>query len=320
MILVDVIAEYELQQRFSRALHRVYGGCIDGYIGFMDLPLGIGAPDIVTISRGGCDSLGIVTAFEVKTSLEWDHLGQVYRYSLYSPTYVVIPSSERVREKFALKETLRGLGIGVITIDLSNNKLNMVFEAQRKPLTEYVLYDAILWWIFESIARFSINDVRRVYDILVEFIKRGLRRVIKVSEIPAVTAGDRSVLRAIINILTLRGKALPIAENPLTVELLDLDIASYTPEDFLRDTLSSNPMDKVTFMASKLAELSRIAEMLGLKPCYVSPSLLMLYTKGLPLHIVGQSYDDICKRIYKDIAEGCENLRSLIVNSRSISK
>lgn len=313
MILVDVITERELQQRFSRALHGVHGGCIDGYIGFMDIPLGIGAPDIVTISRGECDSLGVVTAFEVKTSLEWDHLGQVYRYSLYTPTYIVVPSNELIREKFALKETLKGLGIGVITIDPSSNKLNMIFEAQRRPLTEYVLYDAILWWIFKSIASFSINEVRRVYDTLVEFIKRGLRRVIKVSEIPVATAGDRTVLRTIINILTLRKKALPIAENPLTVELLDPDITSHTSENFLRETLGSNPMDKVTFMASKLAELSRIVEMLGLKPCYVSPSLLMLYTKGLPLHIVGQSYDDICQRIYKDIAEGYENLRSLII-------
>jgi len=312
VILVDVITERELQQRFSRALHGVYGGCIDGYIGFMDIPLGIGAPDIVTISRGECDSLGVVTAFEVKASLEWDHLGQVYRYSLYTPTYVVVPSNELVREKFALKETLKGLGIGVITIDPSSNKLNMIFEAQRRPLTEYVLYDSILWWIFKSVAGFSLNDLRRVYDILVEFIKRELRRVIKVSEIPVATAGDRTVLRTIINILTLRKKALPIAEHPITVELLDSDITSYTPENFLRETLSSNPMDKVTFMASKLADLSRIVEILGLKPCYVSPPLLMLYTKGLPLHVVGQSYDDTCQRIYKDIAEGYENLRSLI--------
>jgi hypothetical protein len=304
-------SEHALQQRVAKALYKAYGGCADGFIGFTYIAITLYTPDIVMLSQEQiCKDLHTVTIFEVKVTLKWESLGQLYRYSLYAPTYVVMPINEveklRKRE-YTLFQTLKGLGVGVAAVDVDKEDLSIVLESGKSlAIAEHTLYDAIVWQAFRDLLSTPPPTFLRIYTILVEFLYRGRRRIVNIDEVPVLSNEDRRIIRALVNALSLQKKTLPLAENPLTVELLDTDVLKLSPKEFMKQTLLSKPFAGVVDFISKM--MRNLDEVKNPQQCYIPVSLMLLYTKGLPIQLIGMPYDVLCQRIYGDLSNCYKNM------------
>jgi len=304
-------SEHVLQQKVAKALYKTYGGCADGFIGFTYIAVAFYTPDIVMLSQEQiCRDLYTVTIFEVKTTLKWESLGQLYRYSLYAPTYVVVPIDEveRLRKReYTLLQTLKSLGVGIAAIDVDKGDLSIIFESGKGlAVAEYTLHDAIVWQVFRDLLSVSPPIFLRIYTILVGFLYRMHRHVINIDEVPVLDKVGKQVIRALINMLSLQKKALPLAENPLTIELLDPDTLKLSPKEFMKQTLSSKPFTRIVSFIARM--LRNFDEVKSLQQCYIPVSLMLLYTKGLPIQLIGVPYDVLCQRIYEDLSNCYKNV------------
>ena len=78
-----------------------------------------------------------------------------------------------------------------------------------------------------------------------EFLRRTQRRVIDIDKVSVLSKVDKQVIKALINALSLQKKVLPLAENPLTIELLDPDMLKLSPKEFMKQTLLSKPFARI---------------------------------------------------------------------------
>lgn len=302
-------AEYILQQKVAKALYKIYGDCADGFIGFTYIAVSLYTPDIVILSlERMCKDLHIATIFEVKAALEWESLGQLYRYSLYAPTYIVVPIDEadklRKRE-YTLFQTLKNLGIGVATVDLDKEDLGIVLEPSKSfALVEHTLYDAIAWQAFIDLLRIPPLKLSRAHKVLIESSYESSEHIINVNKVPSKE--DKQAIRALVNALSLQKKALPLAENPLIAKLLDPGVLKLSLKEFIRRTLLSKPFVGVVSFVLKMMRNHNEAK--PLQQCYIPTPLLLIYTKGLPLQMVGISYNDLCQRIYENLNDCYKNI------------
>jgi hypothetical protein len=304
-------SEHVLQQKVAKALYKTYGGCADGFIGFTYIAVAFYTPDIVMLSQEQiCRDLYTVTIFEVKATLKWESLGQLYRYSLYAPTYVVVPTDEveRLRKReYTLFQTLKGLGVGIAAIDVDKGDLDIILESGKGlAVAEYTLHDAIVWQVFRDLLSVSPPIFLRIYTILVGFLYRMHRRVVNIDEVPVLDKVGKQVIRALINMLSLQKKALPLAENPLIIELLDPDVLKLSPKEFMKQALLSKPFARIVSFIARM--LRNFDEVKSLQQCYIPVSLMLLYTKGLPIQLIGVPYDVLCQRIYEDLSNCYKNV------------
>lgn len=304
-------SEHALQQKVAKALYTMYETCIDGLVGFMYIAITLHTPDMILLSsEQECKDLYTVTIFEVKTSVGWETLGQLFRYSLYAPTYVTIPLNEAERllkNEYTLFHALKSLGVGIATVDADKAELEIILKPGISlAIMEHELYDAIAWQIFRDLLKISPQALSRVYGAVTEFLQRELKRVVNIDKVPLLSKEDRHIIRAIINALSLQKLVLPLAENPLIVELLNPDIFKLSVDEFIKQILLSKPFNRIISFVAKVAE----KDVKGIiQQCYVPVTLLLLYTKGLPLRLIGQTYDNICQRIYEDLYECYENAK-----------
>ena len=281
-------------------------------MGFTDIAITLHTPDIVVLSpEQMCENLHPVTVFEVKTSVKWEHLGQIYRYGLYAPTYVVVPASEAEELKmrrYTMFQALKGLGIGLVALDTDREELKIILEPGKSlAIAEYTLYDAILWQVFRNLLKIPPQTFSRIYTVMAEFLQRELTRFINVDKIPTLGRGDKHFVKVIINTLSLQKKILPLAENPLTIEVLDPEVFKLTPEEFMKQVLLLKPLARITNFIMRVM-LQKSIENILQQYCYIHAPLLLLYTKGLPLQRIGQPYDTICQGIYGDLRECYTNM------------
>jgi len=305
---LNLMSEHQLQQKTAKALYATYGGCADGFIGFTHIAIGLDTPDIVVLSHE-CEDLHTVTIFEVKMSIKWDVLGQLYRYSLYAPTYVVIPTDqiENLKKEYTLFQALRDLGIGVATVDEGKKGLKIILRPDRSlGTTEQVLYDVIMWQVFRDLSKTPPERFSKIYNAIMEFLRGRLKFVISLNEIPILSSMDKHVIRALINALSLLKIALPLAENPYTLELLNPDIFRLSPNEFMKQLLLSRYLAKLVSLITRLVEKDSEGTF---QQCYIPVTLLLLYTKGLPLRLISQTYDVLCERIREDLYECYKNVK-----------
>jgi len=126
----------------------------------------------------------------------------------------------------------------------------------------------------------------------VEFLRRTQRRVIDIDKVSVLSKVDKQVIKALINALSLQKKVLPLAENPLTIELLDPDMLKLSPKEFMKQTLLSKPFARIVSFIVRV--MRGFDEVKSLHQCYLPVSLMLLYTKGLPMQLIGVSYNDLC--------------------------
>lgn len=295
---LNLSIEHTLQLKTSKALYNKYRDCVDGIIGFIDIALSLHTPDFIVLSHEQqCDDIYTLAVFEVKTSVKWENIGQLLRYRLYAPTYVVVPKHEiekLLTQKYTLLQTLKEIGIGLAAIDTYAEKIE-IKEKSNMNLSNNVhwLYDAILWQIFKELLKIPISDFQRTYETVKEFLKREAERKIHVDKFP-----NRFIVKAIINAMSARKMALPLAENPLIFEVLESDFIKLSAIEFMKWMLQSKPFVK---LASYVLNIVNGYNEADPGRCYVPPNLLLLYTKGLPLQFIKQTYDDVCQRIYNDL-------------------
>lgn len=305
-------SEYLFQQKTAKAIYAMYGDCADGLIGFMRIAMGLDTPDIVILSHE-CKDLHTVTIFEVKMSIKWDILGQLYKYSLYAPTYVVIPEDQikKLESVYTLHQALKDLGIGVASVDMDKGELEIILQPNGSSgIMEHALYDAIIWQIFIDLSINSLGEFSRTYNSIVEFLRRRLKPIISFNEIPLISSTNKRIIRAIMNVLSLQKMVLPLAENPYTIELLNPDVFKLSPMEFMKQVLLSKHLGKVTSFIIKLIEKDIEKDFKSTsKQCYVPVTMLLLYTKGLPLRLIGQTYDVLCEKIRENLYECYRNIK-----------
>ena len=125
-----------------------------------------------------------------------------------------------------------------------------------------------------------------------EFLRRTQRRVIDIDKVSVLSKVDKQVIKALINALSLQKKVLPLAENPLTIELLDPDVLKLSPKEFMKQTLLSKLFTRIVSFIARM--LRNFDEVKSLQQCYIPVSLMLLYTKGLPIQLIGVPYDVLC--------------------------
>ena len=307
---MSIESEPQLQQKVAKALYKSYKDCVDGFIGFTDIALALGAPDFVLLSQEQmCEGFYTVTIFEVKTSLDWESLGQLYRYRIYAPTYVAIPlnEAEELKRRHTMFQALKGLGVGIAAIDSNREGISIILGPGKSlAAMEQILIDAILWQVLRNILSIDYENFSKIYTIFTEFLQRELRPTINVDKIPTLGKEDKQIIKAIINALSLQKKVLPLSENPHVIELLDLDIFKLSSREFMNGILLSKPLARLTSFVIAAAKMYR--ENIPVHQCYALAPILLLYTKGLPLQLIRVTYDSKCQDIYEDLSNLYRNM------------
>ena len=174
---MDAVSEQMIQRAFAETVYSSYKDDIDGIIGFTEIPIAMGAPDLVIISNSTKTNIfDVVTLFEVKKSVSWQHIGQIYRYSLYAPTYLVVPSGDvdEIEKNYTLVTALKGLGVGLIVLDMAKHELNVVMKPRPQHIQTHLIHESILWWLLElALDIASDNRFEKVYSVLIEAMRSG---------------------------------------------------------------------------------------------------------------------------------------------------